>query len=55
MTDSVIFGVIYWFVLTIAWPYLWGYTLEEATEKLDDGMPIMRLVRRPVKDSRGSS
>lgn len=44
---SLVFGVLYWAVLTVFWPWLRGYQLEEATEVLPDGTTVTKLIRAP--------
>lgn len=41
---STLFGIIYWYVWTVALPRWRGYHLEEAVEILDDGTSITKLV-----------
>jgi len=42
-----LFGVLYWYVWTVFLPRRNGYTLEEETDVLDDGVAITRLVKVP--------
>jgi len=42
----LVFGVIYWFVWTIALPWYGGYRLEDEPDVLDDGTTITKLVRK---------
>lgn len=44
---SLVFGVLYWAVLTVFLPWLRGYQLEEATEVLVDGTTVTKLIRAP--------
>ena len=44
MTISILFGVLYWYIWTIALPKLKGYRLEEEVEVLEDGTSITKLV-----------
>ncbi|KAK3905511.1 amino acid permease-domain-containing protein [Staphylotrichum tortipilum] len=43
----IIFGVLYWAVLTLLLPWLRGYRLEELAEVLPDGTTVTKLVRAP--------
>jgi len=45
---SLVFGVIYWFVWTIALPRYRGYRLEEEADTLGDGTTITKLVRKEI-------
>ena len=48
MVLRLIFGVIYWFVWTMALPHYRGYRLEEEADILDDGTSITKLVRKEL-------
>ncbi|KAJ5703562.1 hypothetical protein N7493_011487 [Penicillium malachiteum] len=41
----ILFAILYWYVWTVFLPRRGGYKLEEVTEALDDGTPVIRLVR----------
>ncbi|KAJ5701927.1 methionine permease [Penicillium malachiteum] len=41
----ILFAILYWYVWTVFLPRCGGYKLEEITETLDDGTPVIRLVR----------
>ncbi|KAJ6008199.1 hypothetical protein N7540_012175 [Penicillium herquei] len=41
----ILFAVLYWYVWTVFLPRRGGYKLEEVTEALDDGTPVIRIVR----------
>jgi hypothetical protein len=43
--QSILFGVLYWYIWTVFLPRRGGYRLEEAVETLDDGTNITKLVR----------
>ncbi|KAE9972709.1 hypothetical protein EG328_004850 [Venturia inaequalis] len=43
-SSVTLFGIIYWFVWTVALPRWRGYHLEETVEILDDGTSITKLV-----------
>jgi hypothetical protein len=45
--DRIVFGLLYWYVWTIAIPKWKGYRLEEKTEVLDDGTSVTKLVHVP--------
>jgi hypothetical protein len=45
---SLLFGIGYWFIWTIALPHYRGYTLEEEAAVLEDGTTITRLVHRKL-------
>lgn len=42
--DSLLFGVLYWYVWTVLLPHWGGYRLEEEKEILVDGTSISKLV-----------
>ncbi|KIX06073.1 uncharacterized protein Z518_04047 [Rhinocladiella mackenziei CBS 650.93] len=44
----VIFGVVYWYLWTIALPRYRGYRLEEEADILGDGTTITKLVRKEI-------
>jgi hypothetical protein len=44
---SILFAVLYWYIWTVLIPRLRGYTIEEKTEVLDDGITITKLVHIP--------
>ena len=44
----ILFGVLYWLFLTILLPKWGGYELREATDVLDDGTTITKLVHVPL-------
>ncbi|KAF9889368.1 hypothetical protein FE257_007478 [Aspergillus nanangensis] len=41
----VVFGILYWYVWTVALPYWGDYTLQEKEEVLDDGIRVTTLKR----------
>lgn len=46
----IIFGVLYWLVLAVILPWLGGYWLDEATDVLQDGTPVTKLIHVPRDD-----
>jgi hypothetical protein len=46
--NSILFGILYWYLCFVAIPKLKGYRVEEEVEVLSDGTSITRLVN--VKD-----
>ncbi|KAK3984425.1 amino acid permease-domain-containing protein [Cladorrhinum sp. PSN332] len=46
----LVFGILYWFLLTIFLPWLGGYRLEEEADVLSDGTTITKLVHVPVEE-----
>ncbi|KAK4126859.1 amino acid transporter [Parathielavia appendiculata] len=44
----IVFGILYWAVLTVFLPWLRGYRLEEVTDVIPDGTTITKLVHTPV-------
>ena len=47
LAHSFIFGIVYWYVWTVALPKWKGYRLEEKEDVLDDGTTITTLVHVP--------
>jgi hypothetical protein len=47
VTDKrrILFGVVYWYIWTVALPQTGGYRLEEEKEILADGTSVIKLVR----------
>lgn len=43
--NSIIFGILYWYIWTVLLPRWGGYKLEEEDEVLDDGTKITKLSR----------
>ena len=43
----IVFGLLYWYVWTVAIPKWKGYKLEERVEVLDDGTSVTKLVHVP--------
>ncbi|KAK0742562.1 amino acid permease-domain-containing protein [Apiosordaria backusii] len=54
-TSVLVFAFLYWLVLVVVLPRLGGYTLDEATEVLQDGTVITKLVRLPRRAPERSS
>ncbi|KXT03392.1 hypothetical protein AC578_3942 [Pseudocercospora eumusae] len=42
------FGIVYWYIYTIAWPRWRGHRLEDKTETLHDGTTITRIAHIPI-------
>jgi hypothetical protein len=47
-SNSLLFGVLYWYVWTIWIPRRNNYSLEETVETLDDGTTVTTLVQVPI-------
>jgi len=45
----ILFGVLYWLLLTILLPKWGGYRLEETTDILKDGTTVTKIVRVPLE------
>ena len=45
--NSILFGILYWYVWTLLIPRWRGYSLEEVVELLEDGTSITKLVQVP--------
>jgi hypothetical protein len=45
VVHRIVFGFLYWAVLTLILPWARGYRLEEVAEVLPDGTTVTKLVR----------
>ncbi len=48
LAASILFGVTYWFIWTVALPRYRGYRLEEEGDILGEGTTITKLIRKEL-------
>ncbi len=42
--NSILFGILYWYIVFVALPKWYGYSVEEEIEVLSDGTTVTKLV-----------